>query len=253
MNKQIIINNLLINYIDSGSNAGTNKTLLFLHGWRSEAAVWNDIMEQMEGEGAYMVALDLPGFGKSQVPMQPFTVEDYCSIVESFIHKLGLKNVVVIGHSFGGRIGIKLAATRPGLMQRLVLVDSAGFVMNNAQESGIGVLAKLVKPLFTPAFMQALRKRIYKTIGAEDYVATPGLQKTFVNVISEDLSHHLKDIHCPTLLLWGANDADTPVEFGERMKQGIAGSELTLLPNAGHFSFVDQPQKFVQLLTRFTQ
>jgi pimeloyl-ACP methyl ester carboxylesterase len=251
MQKQIIVNNLLINYYSLNDSKANVQTLLFLHGWRSSAQAWQGIISRIKDQESRIVALDLPGFGGSQTPVQPFSVEDYCSIVEEFVNKLGLQNVVAVGHSFGGRVGIKLAATRPGLIRKLVLVDSAGFATSNARKSFLGIIAKCVKPFFRSAFMQPLRRKIYQTIGAEDYVETPELQQTFVNVINEDLSGFFKDIHLPTLIVWGKNDSDTPVQFADRMHQGIANSELVILPKAGHFSFLDQPQIFAETLLKF--
>jgi len=89
-------------------------------------------------------------------------------------------------------------------------VDSAGFAMNAPKKKLMAMAAKAVRPIFKPQIMQGLRKKIYKNIGAEDYLATPELQKTFVNITSEDLSADLKNIKVPTLIINGENDKDTP-------------------------------------------
>lgn len=179
----------------------------------------------------------------------PFTISDYRDIVSGFIEKMKIKKSVLVGHSFGGRIAIKLAATKPQLVKKLVLVDSAGFVDKKRQS--MKFLAKLVKPLFAPAWMQRIRTRIYTKIGAEDYLATPVLQKTFMNIIKEDLSDDVSRIRVPTLLLWGENDTETPVMYGRRMHEKIHNSQLVVLPNAGHFSFLDKPGEFYQAFIRF--
>jgi pimeloyl-ACP methyl ester carboxylesterase len=99
--------------------------------------------------------------------------------------------------------------------------------------------------------MQGLRKKIYQKIGAEDYLATPELQKTFVNVTSEDLSEDMKKIQMPTLIISGENDKVTPPTYGELMKFLIKDSKIVILKNAGHFSFLDRPGKFAEELSRF--
>jgi pimeloyl-ACP methyl ester carboxylesterase len=252
MGNQIIINNLLISYNKVGNG---EKALLFLHGWRSEASVWRGVVG---GSGQWAVgrsvyAIDLPGFGGSEIPKQPMTVGDYADMVEQFINKLELKDIIIVGHSFGGRVGIKLAAKYPQTISKLVLVDAAGFAMDGKKKSLMNSAAKIAKPFFKPNFMQGLRKKIYQTIGAEDYVVTPQLQQTFINVTSEDLTSDMKNIKCPTLIITGAGDLDTPVEFGERMNSLILNSKFLILPNAGHFSFLDQPDKFVKYLNEFIQ
>ncbi len=246
---QIIIENSLISYnIFEGQTS--SPVLLFLHGWRSQKEIWNDIIIRLKGECA-IYALDLPGFGQSQTPNQVFSVGDYAKVVAEFIKKLELKNVIIIGHSFGGRIGIKLAATHPELISKLVLVDSAGFVTNSSKRKFYRVLAKMAKPLFGFAFMQGLRRRLYQFIGAEDYLATPQLQKTFVQVVNEDLTKEMEKINCPTLIIGGENDKETPFEFGKKMNSLISNSKFVILKNAGHFSFLDKPEEFVKILTDF--
>ncbi len=179
------------------------------------------------------------------------TVGDYAEVVAEFIKKLDLTDVIVIGHSFGGRVGIKLSSAHPELVRKLVLVDSAGFAMDTPKKNFYRSAAKIAKPFFKSAFMQGLRKKIYQKIDAEDYLATPELQKTFVNITGEDLSSDMENIKCPTLIISGENDADTPVSFGKKMNSLIRNSQFAILKNAGHFSFLDQPEEFAEILKKF--
>jgi pimeloyl-ACP methyl ester carboxylesterase len=245
--QQIIINNQLINYCEAAT-AG-EKCLLFLHGWRSNKEIWRDVILKLSNYPVF--ALDLPGFGGSQIPKQAFTVGDYADVVAGFIKKLDLKNTIIVGHSFGGRVGIKLASQHPGLISKLVLVDSAGFAMDESKKNFINTAAKIAKPFFKPKIMQGLRKKIYQKIGSEDYVATPGLTQTYLNVISEDLTEYVKKISQPTLIIYGQNDTATPPEFGKKMHGLIPNSKFQILPNAGHFSFLDQPEEFVKVVSDF--
>ena len=247
MESQIIINNLLISY----NRTAGEQSVLFLHGWRSNKQIWSAVIEGLKDLKIEMVAVDLPGFGKSQISSAPMTVEDYADIVAALIKKLDLKNVVVVGHSFGGRVGIKLSSEYPESISKLILVDSAGFPIKASKKKLFALAAKIIKPFFKPKAMQGLRKKVYQQIGAEDYVATPQLQKTFINITSEDLSEDLKNIQTPTLIINGENDTDTPVEFGKRMSSLINHSKLIILNNAGHFSFLDQPEGFIKVVTNF--
>ncbi len=149
MNQQIIINNQLISFVKQGSEVA-EQTLLFLHGWRSNKEAWGNIIQKLRvtGDGLQVYAIDLPGFGSSPVPKGDWGVEDYANLVAEFIGKLDLKNVVVIGHSFGGRVGIKLASLRIDLVKKLILVDAAGFVSSSPKKSTLGFAAKIVKPIF---------------------------------------------------------------------------------------------------------
>ncbi len=260
MNQQIICKNLLISYTNFNPQA-SQSSVIFLHGWRSNKEIWQSVIGKLSGQNIY--AIDLPGFGGSQVPPRPFTVGDYADVVAEFISKLGIHDAAIVGHSFGGRVGIKLAALHPQIIGKLVLVDSAGFAMDPNKKSLMNAGAKIAKPFFKPKFMQGLRKKIYQSIGAEDYIATPELQRTFVNIVSEDLTEDMRKITCPTLIITGENDQETPIEFGQRMhvlisaKGGSASgghnSKFIILPNAGHFSFLDKPDEFVQNLNQFLQ
>lgn len=248
MNQQLILNNLAVSYIKDDSS-GNLATILFLHGWRSNKEVWAEIFNKTKGFELY--ALDFPGFGVSQTPKQPMTVGDYANVVAAFIQKLNLRNVTVVGHSFGGRVGIKLAHHHPELVHKLLLVDSAGFAMDDAKKKVYKSAAKVVKPLFKPKFMQGLRKKIYEHMGAVDYVATPQLQQTFVNIVSEDLTDDMKHIKASTLIVFGEDDEDTPLPFAEKMNALIPHSRFIRFQHAGHFCFLDKPEEFVVELTEF--
>lgn len=246
MKDQLNIDGSLVSYYRFGEGK-TN--LVFLHGWRSNGLVWKDIVDKIDLKKYTIYLLDLPGFGDSPNPKKTFTILDYSNTVSKFIQKLGLKNVIIIGHSFGGRITIKLSALHPELVKKIILIDSAGVRLTDSNR--YKVVAKVAKPLFKPRFMQGLRKKIYQTIGAEDYVETPGLKETFVNIISEDLTRFMPKIVQPTLIIWGEEDTETPLEYAKIINKEIKGSRLEVLDNAGHFSFLDQPQKFFETLNSF--
>lgn len=249
MSKQIIVNGQPVSYLEI-NNVQSEYVLLFLHGWRSQKEVWSQVVSSMY-QVASIYAVDLPGFGASPAPKKAWSMGDYAQTVKEFIEKLELKNVIVVGHSFGGRIGIKLASHYPELVKKLILVDSAGFAASSSKKSFMGVVAKIVKPFFKPGFMQGLRRQIYKIIGAEDYVATPELQKTFVNITNEDLTEDIKRIKTPTLLVWGEDDKETPVGFLNKMRSLMPNAKYQILSDAGHFSFLDRPEEFVNELQKF--
>lgn len=249
---EIIVGEQLINYSKFGSTEA-KQTLVFLHGWRSNKEVWNQIVNKLITDSGHKLiyTIDLPGFGASPVPKTEWAVGDYANLVGEFIKKLNLKNVIIVGHSFGGRIAIKLASTRTDLVKKIVLVDAAGFAMDSNKKAAMGLAAKIVRPLFKPKFMQGLRKKIYKQIGAEDYVATPELKKIFVKTVNEDLTENMKRILQPTLIVWGENDVETPLEFGKKMNSLILNSKFKILNSGSHFSFIDKPEEFVKNLNEF--
>ena len=248
MNNQIVIGGNLISFSKTGEG---KQTVLFLHGWRSQKEVWAQVISKLKIIDGSFCTLDLPGFGSSSLPKNPWTVNDYAKLVADFIFQQQLQDVILVGHSFGGRVGIKLASHFPEIISKLVLIDSAGFVSRSRKQLVYNILAAIVSPVFRPRFMQGLRAKIYKIIGASDYVASKELRETFLNVINEDLSEDMKKIICPTLILTGENDTDTPVEFGERIQALIPNSRFIILPGSGHFSFIDKPEEVVKELQKF--
>lgn len=249
--KQIVLKNLLINYYERAEDR-SGSAVVFLHGWQSEGIIWFPIINSRSLNDYSCYAIDFPCFGKSEVPRSPFTLKDYVEVLEEFIKKLKLKNIILVGHSFGGRVAIKLAANTPLPIEKLILVDSAGLKGHDSIYLSIKkATAKIVKPLFSRPFMKYWREKIYQLIGAEDYLTRPDLKETFINIINEDLTPFLKKIKIPTLIVWGENDRITPSNFAYRIKEGIPNSELVILPNAGHFSFLDKKEEFLENLIKF--
>ena len=227
---------------------GTGIPLIFLHGWRSEARVWTQVINEIENQ---CFALDLPGFGTSQSFKDGATVEDYANLVNEFIKSENIDKAILIGHSFGGRIAIKLASKKTPWIEKIVLVDSAGLKEKNTKKFIYNIIAKILKPIFMLPGLSNLRNKIYKKIGSDDYLNTNNMKQTFLNVINEDLKPLLKDIDKETLIIWGSNDKETPISMADALKQNIKNAKLEVIENAGHFCFIDQPQKFINLLKNF--
>lgn len=249
LNKQIIINNLLVNYYYL-SKKKSFKTLVFLHGWGVDSKLWFKVLPELIKKNYSLYFLDLPGFGQSQIPNTTYDVDDYKKIVYGFVKKLGLKNIYLIGHSFGGRITIKLAAENPEFLEKIILVDTAGIVTASKIKKISAMIAKTISPIFRPSFMQPLRKKLYFLLGSE-YLENEKLSEIFSKVVSENLTRLLTRIKKPTLIIWGGNDKVTPLYYGQLMSKLIPKSKLVVFEKAGHFSFLDAPEEFVRTLTEY--
>lgn len=247
----IIVEDARLRYVVGGPSADVDRTIVFLHGWRSDASVWAPVMQALDDGKTRLLAPDLPGFGQSEAPTRPEGVSGYREIVSILLDRLALHGVVLIGHSFGGSIAAALAATRPELVSRLILVDSAGLREDTSDKRIKRRIAKAVKPLFRPTFMQPIRKKIYMAMGAEDYVVTPELTEHFRRIVAEDISSYFDQIQQPTLLIWGEDDEDTPLADGEAMLSALTSAELVVLPKAGHFSFLDETEMFIEHVKDF--
>jgi pimeloyl-ACP methyl ester carboxylesterase len=244
--KQIIINKTLVSYLTAGKG---DRSLIFLHGWRSNKEAWLPIARLMEQSGDRLIFIDLPGFGASETPKRPYTLHDYAETVRLFAKKLDLKIHAVIGHSAGARIAVKLAAERPDLFNKLILIASGG--EHTTFVTAKKIIAKILKPFFVPAFMRGIRAKLYSLIGADDYIATPELTTTFVNIINENLDPLLPRIQTETLIIWGYKDTTAPLSYGKHIAHLIPNARLEIIEDAGHYCFSEKPEKFVTLLQKY--
>lgn len=238
---------------------GNGEPVLLLHGWGAQIESFAPVIFAL-GKYRRVIALDLPGFGKSGFPEGPWTVGDYMEFTLAFMTAMGLEKTDVLCHSFGGRIAILLAAKHPGRVGKIVFVDSAGVRPKRTLKYYFKIysykLAKrIAKRKGLAAFFKALgldaEKKI-KSAGSTDYRNLPDcMKKTFVNVVNEDLSPYLKDIKSPSLLIWGEDDTDTPLSYAQKMEREIADAGLVVLKGAGHYSYLDQFPRFIAVVNSF--
>lgn len=247
---KLIVQNLATEYKDEGEG----KTLLFLHGWQDSLSSFNQVAALLKDDYR-IVSLDLPGFGATEAPKTTWELSNYIQFVQEFIAKLGIDASVIIGHSFGGRIAIKGVSEGKLRPTQIVLIGSAGFVKSNTlKNSVIKMLTKVVGfVMYIPPLLfirTAMRKKLYKAIGS-DYLDAGPLQKTFLNVIGEDLSVYASKIAVPTLLMWGSNDTQTPLKDGQILTALIPQSELKVIDKAGHFVHNEEPEEVSRMIKEF--
>ena len=228
-----------VSYIDTDPQNERNlPVVLFLHGWGAPAETYRLMIDHL---AAYcrVVAPDLPGFGGSAEPSEPWCVDEYVDWTVDFAAALGLAEVILMNHSFGGRISIKLLARRPlpfGV-KKAVFMDAAGIRPKRGLKYYTKVYSyKAMKKLFP----KLVAKRQGKAGSADYRNASPLMRQTMVRCINEDLTHLLKDNPVSTLLIWGSADTATPLSDGQKMEQLIPDAGLVVLEGAGHFAFAQQ-------------
>src|SRR5450756_804408 len=155
-----------------------------------------------------VLALDLPGFGGSSPPPAPWGTPEYAAFVERAMTSLGVTRATYIGHSFGGRIAIWLAALSPEAVQALVLIDAAGIRPSATFRGRLRqLLYKTARTVLRLPILgtkrPALRERLAMRFGSADYRATTGVMRaSMVKTVNLDLAACLGAIKTPTLLLW---------------------------------------------------
>ena len=229
----------VVSYIDTDpTNESARPVVLFLHGWGAPAETYRLMIDHL-ATYCRVVAPDLPGFGGSAEPESAWCVDDYVAWTEAFVAQVGLTNVVLINHSFGGRISIKLLAKRPlpFTVKKAVFLDAAGI----RPKRGLKYYTKVYSYKAMKKLAPGLAKKRQGKVGSADYRnASPLMRQTMVRCINEDLTHLLKDNPVSTLLIWGSADTATPLSDGQTMERLIPDAGLVVLEGAGHFAFVQQ-------------
>lgn len=230
--------------------------VLLLHGWGASAALFAPVMERLE-HAFDLIAPDFPGFGATPPPPAGWSVGDYAAWTRDLLDSLALERVHIIGHSFGGRVAIALAARWPERVDRLVLTASAGLRPRRSPAYWRRVYTyKALKrlaaaPLVPPAARARLRARVERR-GSQDYrQATGTMRETFVKVVNEDLRAALPRISAPALLVWGDADTETPLADGQAMERLIPDAGLVVFAGAGHYAYLEQPARFCHIVDTF--
>src|SRR5579875_889267 len=235
-------------------SVGRGPEVLVLHGWGASIEAVGSIVSALE-RTCTVHAVDLPGFGQSGMVPRPWGVEEYSEWTCALLTALGLARVSIVGHSHGGRIAIHLAAHHPELVDKLVLVDAAGIraprTLRWYRRVAMAKFAKHVLNRLGPGG-RALGRRLVGRTASADYAATAeALRPTFNRLVSTDLTPMLPQVRASTLLIWGENDAATPVRDGETMERLIPDAGLVVFEGAGHFSYAEQPQRFARVVRHF--
>ena len=250
----IEIEGINIHYLIIGT---AEKNLLFLHGWGVDTTAYASLLEHL-AKTHRVVALDLPGFGKSTEPNAWFT-RDYAVFVEKFCQKIGLVEIdVLMGHSFGGKTIIQLVSDENSLeINKIILLDASGVKPKRSFGYYRKVYAfKLMKqaaklPLVSSAFRKKISEKRANS-GSSDYRnASDNLKKTFVQVVNEDLTPVFCKNRHNTLLIWGENDTATPLSDGRLMEKNMPNAGLAVIKHAGHYPFFDNPSQFYAVLNVF--
>jgi pimeloyl-ACP methyl ester carboxylesterase len=231
---------------------GHGPPIVVLHGWGGRIESMWPVIECL-GSGFRVIAIDLPGFGESPVPQGSWGTADYAQFVIDLVSQMGVERAHFLGHSFGAKTSLYLAATQPGSVDKLVIVGSSGLTAppslkmraKRAASKGARVAGRLGPP------GKKLREFVYGRIASQDYKDAGPMRPIMVKVVNEDIEHLLDRVKSPTLLVWGTEDDAVPVSLAHRMETLIQDSGLVLFEGAGHFAYLDEPQRFCHIARHF--
>jgi pimeloyl-ACP methyl ester carboxylesterase len=233
------------------ATAGSHQHLIWGHGWGQSSAAFVPLAEALK-PFVPSTLIDFPGFGKSTLPPASWGTAEYADAVAQWLQSQPQTQFIWIGHSFGGRVGIQLAARHPNLLAGMVLIASAGLPR---QRTFLQQTRFSLRKTFFKTAKRFLREgpqleRLRRRMGSADYRSAGALRPVFNRVVSEDLTPIARKVQCPTLLIYGKEDTETPPEMGQRLQALIPRAELTLLEGFGHLNILNEGRHQVALRIR---
>jgi pimeloyl-ACP methyl ester carboxylesterase len=210
-----------------------------LHGWARTHRDFDAVIRPAHADQLPAVAIDLPGFGETPPPTEPWGSAEYARCVVSLLDELGAP-VVVLGHSFGGRVAVHVAAARPDAVRGLVLTGVPLIRLAPRRRPPLpyrAVRAAHRARLLSDERMERARRRY----GSSDYAAAVGIMRqVHSKIVAESYEAQLDAIECPVTLVWGEDDATVPLAVAEAALSYLRrdhrqAAELVTVQGAGHF------------------
>lgn len=222
--------------------------VVWLHGWARTHADFASCGALLARDGVASVALDLPGFGASPLPLEAGGAALYGELLAPILATMGDGPLVVVGHSFGGRVAVDVAATHPRLVKALVLTGAPLLRLGAARRAPAPyrVIRTLHRRgLIGEARMEAARQKY----GSSDYRNAVGLLRDILVIsVNESYEDQLARIHAPVDLVWGADDTEVPVDVARRAAELLRASsyvDLDVVADTGHLVPTQRPAVLV--------
>ena len=257
-----------VNYVEMGSGP----PLVFVHGL---AGCWQNWLENIPyfARTHRVIAVDLPGFGESELPPEQISIPGYGRFVDAFLAEIGVERGALVGNSMGGFITAEVALSHPSRVDKLVLVSAAGLVTVRPSELA---LVTRVAPMFHYVTARTVARRerwvrrrrmrrmfLYGVAKHPDllqpelcYEVASGAGKdgfldAFEAIMDYDFRHRLAEVTHPTLIVWGRQDRIVPVAGAHEYERLIAGSRKEIFEDTGHVPMIERPHRFNGLLEEF--
>lgn len=267
----IPVANMQVHLRDEGPR-GDPLPIVLLHGTGASLHTWDGWTEVLIGSRR-VIRFDLPAFGLTGPAADgDYTIESYARTVVAVLDRVGVKHCVLAGNSLGGHIAWATAVLHPGRVERLILVDAAGYPFESASVpiafklAQTPVLNRLLEDVLPRGLVEDSVKNVY---GDPSKVSPPlvdrylelttraGNRKALVQRFEQTkpgpLADRVKEIKLPTLIIWGDKDRLIPLAVGERFQREIAGSKLVRFPELGHVPQEEGPVETVAAVEEFLE
>lgn len=259
-----------VHYQEAGPSEGP--PMILIHGFASSTLVWSKVFLELAARGFRVFAPDLLGYGYSSKPRDfDYTIGAQARMVDLLLEKLGLDPAIVVGSSYGGAIAATIALDYPERVARLVLV---GAVTNNEPTRyllmrlfGSPLIGDVLSPLLIGSRLLLKRrmKRVYdrhswvlddqRIEARHQPLRTAAVHRAILRTVrrwdADRIQRAAHLIKHPTLILWGDNDAETPLRFGEQLHDAIRDARLIVFRECGHLPHEEFPQAFTEVIADF--
>lgn len=259
-----------VHYRDEGDPQDSFPILL-LHGLSSSLYTW-DSLTSMLSEKKRVIRIDLPGFGLTGPdPEQAYSIDYYNRFIDSFMIKMNINQYIIAGNSFGGNIAWNQALYRPEKIRKLILINSAGYPRTKEKGNigfklaAIPVLGEVIKKVTPRALVKKSLKDAYSddnkiseaiTNRYYDLLLCEGNRQALIDIFKQRAvpnPDNIKNVHAPTLIIWGKDDQMIDVSNGLRFNQDIQGSLIRIIDHSGHVPMEETPRAVYQAMINFVQ
>ncbi|HEX2016783.1 MAG TPA: alpha/beta fold hydrolase [Solirubrobacteraceae bacterium] len=254
---------------------GQGPPVVFVHGL---AGSWQNWLEQLPAfaEHHRVIAMDLPGFGHSEMPAEKISISGYARTLDALCDQLDVDAAAFVGNSMGGFTGAELAISFPERVERLVLVAAAGLTIEHQRsERGLALLRRAENVLAfytgwvasrsenvarrprlrraTLALVARHPERLPGPLAAEQIrgSGTPGFIDALDALTDYPIRARLGEIACPTLIVWGTHDRLVPVRDASEFERLIPNARKVVFDDTGHVPMLERPAAFNRALQDF--
>ena len=230
------------NYVDYGTESNP---IVLLHGWGQNIEMMQGIGNKFSSTNRIII-VDLPGYGKSEEPKEVWTVDDYVLFLKELLDKLNVNNPIIIGHSFGGKIGL-LYATKYAVKKLICLASP---FKKNSKKTSLKI--KILKAAKKIPILNKLESFAKRHIGSTDYKqASDMMRKILVKTVNYDISDQLYKIKCPTLLIWGTMDKAVSINDAYELEKLIDDCGLVTYEGCSHYAYLERFDQTIRVLKSF--
>ncbi|MEA2437382.1 MAG: hypothetical protein QOF65_1938 [Thermoleophilaceae bacterium] len=269
---QMAIDGRSVNYVDYGSSSSGHEPVVFVHGLGGCWQNWLENIPRVAAEGRRAIAIDLPGFGFSDMPTDEISISGYGRVVNELCDRLDIGEAALVGNSMGGFIAAETAIQFPARVARMVLVSAAGVTTSDLRSGPIMAGARAVAAVATRTAAMServVRRRHIRHLVYHSFIrhptrirnellyeitrgsGRPGFLDALRAIMDYDFRDRLTDIGCPTLIVWGTEDMLVPSSDADEYERLIPQSRKLIFRDTGHMAMIERPQTFNDCLMEF--